>query len=444
MIKKTIFLLLIVVNLNATEFIVEDVNSSKKHSSWIALPYIFSTDSMGLTVGAVGIFSGYIQPQMTIVATAFIGSTQEVEKLNSDDSTNIEYSRAKGFILAIDGYRPNFSKRTFISFLGSYAYYPNQRLYLDGSHQSKQDLDSNNPKETTPFQTQGFNNWFKLDARYVLPWGESKESVLPTIKLKRGIAVNRDKIGGGIPFITGQSTIGSEYFYTKWTADKLIQKPEFRTNGLRFFFIHDNTDYPDNPSRGYSMKLQTSIDFGWTNSSQSWNSIEAQYSHYIEMPKFSWARQNVIALNTWSAYSPSWDKSKKLNPDDPNSIIDAHQPPMFEGARLGGFYRMRGYDSNRFNDKSALYFATEYRVIPNFNPMRNQKWSPIAIDWFQAVIFAEAGRVAPEYNISTLLNDMKYDAGFSIRALAAKVPLRFDMAFSDEGSSMWVMVKQPF
>jgi len=87
--------------------------------------------------------------------------------------------------------------------------------------------------------------------------------------------------------------------------------------------------------------------------------------------------------------------------------------------------------------------ATEYRIIPQLNPMRDQKWNPIAIDWFQAVLFAEAGRVHGSYN-QTLLHDLKYDVGFSLRALAAKVPVRFEMAFGEEGSSMWVMIKQPF
>ena len=117
---------------------------------------------------------------------------------------------------------------------------------------------------------------------------------------------------------------------------------------------------------------------------------------------------------------------------------------MWEGARLGGYDRMRAYDMNRFSDKAAIYFGVEYRVIPEFNPMRGQKWNPIPIDWFQVVLFSEAGRVASQYNIETLMSDMKYDVGFSIRALAAKIPVRFDMAYGAEGSNMWVMVKQPF
>lgn len=62
---------------------------------------------------------------------------------------------------------------------------------------------------------------------------------------------------------------------------------------------------------------------------------------------------------------------------------------------------------------------------------------------FQTVLFAEAGRVAPQYNAS-LLKEMRYDVGFSLRALAAKVPVRFEMAWGEEGSTMWVMIKQPF
>jgi len=443
--KIILMVLICMSSLNALEFIVQDTNSSKKDATWIALPYVFSSTSMGLTTGVVAILNGYIQPQMNIVATAFIGENMPVEELNNIGSSTPQQEQAKGAALAITGYRPWFSKRMFISLFGSYAYYPNQRLYLNGSNESQKNLEPDSSSiELTPLQTQGFNNWAKIDMSYILPFGEGENSIVPIIKTVRGIPVNRDAIGGGIPFVTGQTVLGGELFYTKWTADKFTQEPALNSNGFRLYMEHDNTDYPDNPSRGYNMRFQASMDLGLSNSTQSWNALEASYSHYLEMPNYTWSRQNVIALNAWTAYSPSWDKSKKLNSDDPDAVIDLHQPPMWEGAKLGGFYRMRAYDMNRYNDKAALYFAAEYRVIPNFNPMHNQKWNPIPIDWFQAVMFAEAGRVAPSYDLITLSQDMKYDVGFSIRALAAKIPVRFEMAFGDEGSNMWVMVKQPF
>ncbi len=420
----------------ASEFITEELNRpEQKQSTWMVLPYIFSSDSMGLTGGAVAIFDGFVQPQMTIVATAFMGEELDVKETFNNEA---DQKRTQGGMLAVSSYNPSFSDRLFISFLGAYAYYPNQRLYLEGGNDSVKDLESDT---LTPLQTQGDNDWFNLDFRYVLPWGESENTILPEIQLRRGIAVNRDLTGGGEVFTSGQTILGSEIFYSEWSAERFIEEPAINSNGLRLYLEHNNTDYPRNPSRGYAFTGKLSADFGLGNSTQSWNALEFDYSHYIELPNFSWSRQNVLAFNGWTAYSPSWDKSAKLHP---NGVLDKHQTPMWEGARLGGWTRMRAYDSNRFNDKAAIYGAIEYRLIPSLNPMADQHWSPFPIDWFQTVIFVEAGRVAEQYNITTLLSDMKFDVGFSVRALAAKVPVRFEMAFGDEGSAMWVMLNQPF
>ncbi len=426
-------------SINASEFLIEDLNRDKnKQQTWVVLPYVFSSDSMGFTMGAVGIFAGYIQPQMSIVATTFIGEELEVKH---NDLRESETERTSGAMLAINGYRPSFSNRLFVSAIGAYGYYPNQRLYIEGGNDSEKDLENNDYNATTPLQTQGYNNWFKGDVRFVLPWGESKNQVLPKIQLQRGIAVNRDHIGGGAPFSTGQTLIGSEIFYSKWTADKFLESQEINTNGVRLFLEHDNTDYPSNPSRGYAFSAKASADFGTGNSTQSWNSLEVDYSHYLEFENVSWSRQSVVALNVWSAYSPSWKDSETLYD---NGSLKKHQTPMWEGARLGGWTRMRAYDNNRFNDKAALYGAIEYRIIPRINPLADLAWNPIPVDWFQFVLFAEAGRVAEKYDVGLLLSDMKYDVGFSIRALAAKVPVRFEMAFGEEGSAMWFMLKQPF
>jgi len=425
--------------LNASEFILKELSrDDNKTGTWIALPYAFSSDTTGLTGGVVAIAHGFLQPQMTVVATLFRGEKLPVEKLGVPDG---EEAYTKGGFLAITGVRVPYTERLFFSYLGMRSYYPNQRLYVDGSNNSKQDLEPNNG-DPTPLQTQGWNNWANIDLRYVLALGGSREEALPVIETMRGLPVNREHIGGGNPFETGQTVLGLKPFYQLWSADKLKPEAQIATNGLKLYLEHDNTDYPDNPSRGYSFRVQYAQDFGLRESTQEWNAVEAKYSHFFTLPKLAYTRQNVIALNVWSAYSPSWDHSTPYSATSSN--FDKGQPPMWEGARLGGFDRMRAYDSSRFNDKAAIYGAVEYRLIPDFNPMRDKKWNPIPIDWFQAVLFAEAGRVAPEYEITTLMSDMKYDAGFSIRALAAKLPVRFDMAFGEEGSSMWVMVQQPF
>ncbi|MCK5819166.1 MAG: BamA/TamA family outer membrane protein [Psychromonas sp.] len=421
----------------SAEFLIKDLSlPDHKQSSWIILPYAFSSDKTGFAAGIVGLWSGLIQPQVSIVSTIFSGEKMDIE--HGEDAIS-ETKRTKGAFIAINGYRPIFLNRLFITASASYVYYPHQWIYVDGSNNSKNVEENINDKSLTPLKTQGENSLFITDFRYVLPWGESKSKVLPQIQLRKGIAVNRGDIGGGKPFVSGQTIFGTGLFYDHITADKFIDKPQLNSNGLRFYLDHNNTDYPTNPSRGYRFKGQMSIDFGLGSSTQSWNALEFDYSHFIELPNFSWSRQSVIAFNYWTAYSPSWDKSQSFT-----EHLDKHEPPMWEGARLGGWNRMRAYDSNRFSDKAAIYGAAEYRIIPGINPFGNLQWNPIAIDWFQIVLFAEVGRVAPEYSLTELFSEMKYDAGFSIRALAAKIPIRLDMAFGKEGSNMWVMFNQPF
>ena len=416
------------------EYISEDIHDGNRSKSWIILPYLFSSDTMGFTVGAVGIWNGYYQKQMTIVASGFLGARRQVQKYTETQETKKEYARSSGVVFGLNNYRPFFVKRLFISVLGSYAYYPNQKLYVDGSNDSS---------KASVLETQGYNNWAYLSFRYVLPLGENRTDPITVYRLDRGLPVNRERFGGGVPFVTGRSILEVRPFYNLWSAEKLLEEPQWTTQGFKIILQHDNTDYIDNPSRGYGFKLISAIDGGNGKSTQSWNAFEASYTQYIELPIPQWMRQNVIALNLWSAYSPSWDHHRKLD-DESSSKIDAHRPPPWEGARLGGWDRMRAYAANRFSEKAALYYGAEYRFIPQFNPLHKQRWMPIAIDWFQGVFFAEAGRVAPHYDLLALNSHMKFDVGFSLRALAARLPVRLDVAAGGEGATMWVMVKQTF
>jgi len=56
----------------------------------------------------------------------------------------------------------------------------------------------------------------------------------------------------------------------------------------------------------------------------------------------------------------------------------------------------------------------------------------------------EAGRVGAKYTADELLKDVKTDVGFSLRAMTAGVVVRADVATSDEGTSVWVMIDHPF
>jgi hypothetical protein len=68
----------------------------------------------------------------------------------------------------------------------------------------------------------------------------------------------------------------------------------------------------------------------------------------------------VLALDFWTAYSPSWDHK-------PDGSID-HAPPPYTGSSLGGLWRMRDYPSQRYNDQAAIFYSAELRLIPEWNP----------------------------------------------------------------------------
>ena len=105
---------------------------------------------------------------------------------------------------------------------------------------------------------------------------------------------------------------------------------------------------------------------------------------------------------------------------------------------------MRAYPRYRFHDKSAVYYGLEYRVIPDWNPLKVEFLRYFDIDWWQLVGIFEAGRVAPNWNAGMLFRNLRWDAGIGLRVMARKVVLRLDTAFSDEGWSAWVMAGQAF
>ena len=413
------------------EGVFDDINiSSLTHvKDWIVLPYAFSSDSTGFTGGLGVIKQGLFQPHTTLIATLMYGAEQDIITNGREETANFS-----GGFISFSNYRLPFTDRTFFSLYGLKSYFPSATSYLSNGY--------NDSKQEDRLVSSGDSNFLNTTFRYVLPIGEGLDNPERRYTLKDGFAMNREGLGGGTPFVTGFTSLGLRTFYQKDVYENTMESPlpEWETYGLRFFLEHDNTDYDLNPSRGYNFLLQYSRDFGSGDSLQSWDFLEAKYSHYITLPTFSWTQQNVLALNAWTGYSFSWDNDTQIDAD---GVIDAHRPPPWEGARLGGLFRMRAYDNNRFSDKAALYATAEYRAILDWNPFKKNKYMPVAIDWFQVVLFAEAGRVNDSYN-TDLFTDMKYDAGISLRAMAAEVPVRIDVAYGDEGTNFWVMVYQPF
>ena len=413
----------------------EDSNLTKS-KDWVILPYAFTSDSTGLSGGIAVIKQGLLQPQTTMVASVFGGVPQDVIINGRADEANF----SGGFISFTD-YKLPYTDRLFFSLLGLKSYFPKSKYYMDGSNDSNQD---------DAFTTSGNSNFFYTTFEYVLPIGEGLDNPEGLYALQDGFALYREGYGGGTPFVTGRTSIGIKTFFQSDDSDNSdnfedpdwwkngTDVPTWDTNGLRFFLTHDNTDFDLNPSRGYHFQAQYSKDYGKGDSLQSWDFMEFKYNQYFNLDTFSFSQQNVLALSVWTGYSFSWDNDREIAPG-----IDAHRPPMWEGGRLGGFNRMRGYDNNRFLDKAVFYATAEYRVVLDWNPLKKNDYIPVAVDWFQVVPFVEVGRVHDQYNFD-LLTDLKYDVGISLRAMVAQLPVRMDVASSEEGTNMWVMVQQPF
>jgi hypothetical protein len=85
-------------------------------------------------------------------------------------------------------------------------------------------------------------------------------------------------------------------------------------------------------------------------------------------------------------------------------------------------------------------------MIPEWNPFDNWPWLQkyIGVEWMQFVPFVEVGRVASSWNIDDLHEDMKWDAGLGLRFWAKGLVARIDLAGSDEGGKVAMMVAQPF
>jgi hypothetical protein len=213
---------------------------------------------------------------------------------------------------------------------------------------------------------------------------------------------------------------------------------DIKTNGLDFSVFLDNRDFYANPSKGFGLRGKVSRDFGWFDSSNSWTNVEGELDVYIPFQVGDWLRQGVIALDYWTSYSPTWDQQ-------PDGTID-NRPPAYTGSTLGGLWRMRGYPAQRFNDKAAVYYAAELRLIPRWNPFKRWDWLQkyVGILWLQCVPFLEIGRVAPEWSFNRLHMDMKWNAGLGIRAWAKGIVARIDTAYSDEGFEVQMMISQPF
>jgi hypothetical protein len=359
------------------------------------------------------------------------------------------------------------TERLYFSFIGMSGYYPDKRAYAGGSLDyipSEIPLPGSNDSNNQQYiELDGVNNWFDLKLEYALPFGATANKGMVEYQLTNGLLVSAPS-GGEIwdPLTSGAMTLVLRQFNRyqtfeleesmqaggqlntqqigQQTGEQTGERIAGAVHAIELGFLYDNTDFFVNPSTGSRQYLSISHNAQWLESSNKWTFINAELSKYVSLGESEYAHQRILAFNFWTGYSPTWD----LAYNDAGRKV-TNNAPYNEAATLGGFYRMRGYDLNRFHDKAVVYGTAEYRYTLKYNPIANVRWlKGLKLDWFQLVGFIEAGRVGEAYTANALLTDLKFDYGVSFRALTAGVVVRLDIATSSEGTTGWVMANHPF
>ena len=389
----------------------------------ISIPYAFYNDSFGFAVGYVHAVNGYPQPQAGILGTVIAGTE----------------GSAMGMVMA-QNIRVFGIERLFLDPIVSVGYYGDIDAYVDGNPKYPDERAGSNESDPDDYITGGgWDNFFRLRFRYLLPIGSGRERVLPGYRFQDGLLVGGASGGQSFnPFKSGRTFLELRPFYRSMNIENDDLDEELNTNGIDFSVFWDNRDYPGNPSRGNGWIAKVTRDWGLGNSSDSWTSLNTEFDQYFSLGETRRLRQRVLAFDISTSYSPTWKEG------DDGRI--EHRPPSFAGATLGGLWRMRGYPSQRFNDKASIYYGAELRLVPRWNPFDALPWlqARLGVDWIQLVPFVETGRVAPHWNLSELHRDMRWDVGAGLRAWAKGLVVRADVAVSDESYYVQMMVSQPF
>jgi hypothetical protein len=390
--------------------------------TWI--PFGFFNDTFGTAVGVGGICSHVPDPESSLLGAVTVGTT---------GSFNLAFG---GSQLRLPG-----TDRLFLYPLAVFARYQDQDLYIGSNNPgfAGQRAGSHNSDPDNVFEATLWDVWVETEFRYLLPIGDGRGDRLVNTYVVEDGQLLRGATGGTSwnPLESGRTFL----LFTPGYREKTVENEEltapFETLNFKIGLLWDNRDFPFNPSTGSHVEVTYKRDVLDDTPAQGWSSWELQAGRVFNAGGNRLAGQQVLAFDVWSAYSPSWET------DDEGAVT--RRPPSFEGPSLGGFYRMRGYESNRFQDKAALAYTAEYRIIPNWQPLEDMRllsWAKPR--YWQWVLFGEAGRVAPHWDPDTLHTDLNFSGGVSVRGMFYQAVCRLDLAFSDEGTRIVAMYGHPF
>lgn len=392
------------------------------------VPFVFSSDTLGPSAGASIGNRGFIQPQASAFATV-VGSAG---------------GSIYGFLALRDLEVPQ-TDRLFINGQLNVGRFSEIDIYQDGNPEFADERAGSNesdPENRITGDGTDTKAWALFG--YVLPLGGRREDPKSRIVLREGLAVDgaRDTSVWN-PLRNGYTLVGIKPFYRRQNVEAdAVGDQESTTAGAEFIARYENTDFHENPSRGSAQQMRYTEDWGECGSSAPWQTIDVTAAKFISLAPGARSRQRVLALNLWWVDTPSWDDADNQDGEDV-----FHRPPTYAGATLGGLDRMRGYPEGRFHDRSAVYYAAEYRHMPHWNPLKNFGWlnrRNAHVQWLQYVAGLEVGRVADAFEIDELHTDMKVAGLLGVRAMVNTLVVRADVGITAEGGAVQMTIDQPF
>lgn len=384
-----------VLALCASLFICGQVNAKEKDSAFV--PFYFSTETLGNTFGVAGVAKGVGQPQAALFGMALYSDKDSYVGFVSA----FNYALSESLLFSTQMYQAQFNQNPY--YLGEQG-----------------DNSSVTGDKTV---TDGFEQNYQFEFKYLLPWGNVEKHGL------MGAFMPVRDVDFASPLESGVTSLLVTPFFSSRELD-IYNRPE-KATGLELTLDWDNRDSVRNPTKGSHTSFELTVAGESWQSDDIWTKWEFQNSHYLALgPLGELFDQQVIALDFYTADTPSWDSTK---------------PPEQEQVRLGGLYRLRGYTSGRYHGRSAVHYSAEYRVLPDWQPLDD---IPVInyydLPWWQWVVFAEAGRVADEYDAKTLHTDMQWNLGGAVRFQVEGIVVRAELAKGADEGTFRVMINQPF
>lgn len=387
---------------SASLFLSSQLIAKEKDSAFV--PFYFSTETMGSTIGLAGVAKGVGQPQAALFGMGL-------------------YSEKDSYVGFLSAFNYALSPNLLFSTQMYQARFNDNPYYLG-------DQGSNNSSTEDKTVTNGDEENYKLEFKYLLPWGNVREhGLLGAFQPVRDVSF-------ASPVDSGVSSIIFTPFYSSRELDIYNDKKEEAT-GFSLTFDWDNRDSVRNTTRGSHTSFDLTTGAESLQSEDLWLKWEFQNSQYYSFgPLGDWFDQQVLAFDFYTADTPTWNKCDGLM---------CARPPEQEQVRLGGLYRLRGYTAGRYHGRSAIHYSAEYRVLPDWQPLDD---IPLInyydLPWWQWVAFVEVGRVADDYDLKTLHEDMKWNVGGAVRFQVEGIVVRAEMAKGADEGTFRVMINQPF